>query len=387
MAKRNASGAGGIRQRPDGRWEARYTSGRDPGTGKQVQKSVYGTTQDEVVKKLRHVLTSIDTGTHVEPSKMTVGAWLDVWTAEYLHSTKDATQASYKGHIKNHIRPALGAVKLQHLKPHQIQGFYNSLLEAGLSPKTVRNIHGIIHSMLDQALKVGYIRSNPSEACTLPRWVKKEMRVMNDEAVTAFLQAIQGDPYEGIYFIDLFTVMRQSETLGLTWGAVDFTTGTITVSKQLLRERKAGGKYYLDTPKNDKVRKIKPANIVMQKLKEQKHRQTEWRLKAGPAWVNPMDLVFTNELGQHLVHLTVYRHYKAIVAGVGEPDLRFHDMRHSYAVVALMNGDDIKTVQGNLGHHSAAFTLDVYAHVTEKMQEESAARMDAYIQNATKEKA
>lgn len=75
---RAASGSGSIRQRPDGRWEARYTIGRDPGTGKQVQKSVYGSSQKDVVEKLRHILTEIDTGTHTEPSKLTLGAWLDI---------------------------------------------------------------------------------------------------------------------------------------------------------------------------------------------------------------------------------------------------------------------------------------------------------------------
>ncbi|MDL2253118.1 tyrosine-type recombinase/integrase [Ruminococcaceae bacterium OttesenSCG-928-I18] len=99
-----------------------------------------------------------------------------------------------------------------------------------------------------------------------------------------------------------------------------------------------------------------------------------------------MDLVFTNEIGQHLVHLTVYRHYKSIVASLGQPKLRFHDMRHSYAVMALMGGDDIKVVQSTLGHHSAAFTLDTYAHVTEQMQEESAARMDEKIKKMLDEK-
>ena len=92
-----------------------------------------------------------------------------------------------------------------------------------------------------------------------------------------------------------------------------------------------------------------------------------------------MNLVFTNELGGNLIPQTVVRHFKEIVTSIGRPDARFHDLRHSYAVASLRSGDDIKTVQGNLGHATAAFTLDVYGHVTKQMQEASAVRMEAYI--------
>ena len=115
---RGAQGAGTIRQRKDGRWEARYTVGRDPGTGKQVQRSVYGATQQEVRKKLAQLTSAIDNGTYREPCKMTVGQWLDIWIADYLGGVKPFTVVSYTGHIKNHIKPALGAVRLEALNTH-----------------------------------------------------------------------------------------------------------------------------------------------------------------------------------------------------------------------------------------------------------------------------
>ena len=133
------------------------------------------------------------------------------------------------------------------------------------------------------------------------------------------------------------------------------------------------------TTKNGKTRIIAPASYVMQILTNQRKTQYEQRLKAGAAWSNPLNLAFTNAFGRNLCAQTVYLHFKKLAAVAGVPAARFHDLRHSCAVAALRSGDDIKTVQENLGHHTAAFTLDTYAHVTEKMRRESARRMDSFI--------
>lgn len=166
---------------------------------------------------------------------------------------------------------------------------------------------------------------------------------------------------------------------GLTWDRVDFIRGTILISKQLQKEKRPRGDFRLVSVKNDRPRRIMPAPWVMQLLRNRKLQQYEHKEKAGSAWSNPMNLVFTNELGGYLIPQTVVRHFKEIVTAIGRPDARFHDLRHSYAVASLRSGDDIKTVQSNLGHATAAFTLDVYGHVTYQMQEASASRMQAYI--------
>ena len=121
----------------------------------------------------------------------------------------------------------------------------------------------------------------------------------------------------------------------------------------------------------------------MRLLQKQKQKQSEMQLRAGEIWNNPEGYVFTDEQGKHLARQTVYKAFKRIVEDLKIPDTRFHDMRHSYAVAALQAGDDVKTVQENMGHHTAAFTLDIYGHVTERMNQESAARMDKYIQSVT----
>lgn len=365
-------------------WEGRYTVGRDPGTGEQIQKSISGKTQDEVRKKLKEVTAAIDDGTYQEPSKMTVGQWLDIWHVEYLGGVKQATVAHYKSHIETNIKPHVGAVKLSSLKPHQVQALYNKLLRTdenpkGLSAKTIKNLHGVFHKAMKQAVKLGYIKINPTDACELPRVEKKEVSFIEEDGVKALLKAIEGHCFEQVYKVDLFTGMRQGEILGLTWDCVDFNTGILTINKQLQKEHKKGGQYSLVSCKTDRVRRIKPAAFVMDTLKLQRSKQNEERLQAGGAWCNDWNLVFTNETGGHLCAPTVYNHFKKIVKGIGLPSVRFHDMRHTYAMISMQNGDDIKTVQNNVGHSTAAFTLDVYGHVSQRMRQDSADRMQGYF--------
>ncbi|MCL1874115.1 MAG: site-specific integrase [Clostridiales bacterium] len=394
---RNAQGGGSIRKRKDGRWEARYTTGRDPGTGKQVQKSVYGATQKEVRQKLQQATTAIDEGIFMEPSKMTVGNWLDLWMDEYTGNVKDTTARSYKDNIRLHIKPALGAVPLQRLSPHTIQGFYNNLAEnghamqkgqknnapAGLSAKSIRNIHAIFHKALKQALLVGYLKTNPTEGCILPRAEKKEMKIFQEDEVAAFMKAVEDHKNKALYLTKLFTGMRRGEVLGLTWDCVDFASGSILINKQLQRERIKGGQLRLVPLKNDKQRRVTPPDTVFQLLREHKCKQSETRLLVGPVWANK-GLVFTNDVGGFLDADAVYKAYKRLLANNGLPDIRMHDLRHTAATLMLQNGDDIKTVQEALGHHTAAFTLDVYGHVTEKMKRYSADRMEAFINSVQK---
>ena len=384
-AKKNAQGAGTIRKRTDGRWEARYTVGFDPVTGKQKQKSIYGKTQREVRERLAEITTELDNGTYIEPSKNTVGEWLDTWVGTYAQfSVKPYTLDAYQRICHNYLTPALGTLRLSELTAPHIQRFYNSLLmERGLSPKTVRNIHGVLHRALEQAMKLGMLRSNPTELCDLPKARRKEIRPMEQDKIGAFLQEIKGSKYELLYLVTLFTGMRQGEVLGLTWDCVDFTHNTLYINKQLQKTKKVGGEYALAPTKNSRARVIIVAASVLALLKQQKSRQEQAQLLAGSGWDNRWGLVFTNELGGHLSHFTVYKHFKEAVRAIGLDEERFHDLRHSYAVAAIESGDDIKTVQSNLGHATASFTLDVYGHVSQKMRQQSAERMEQFIRKVS----
>lgn len=382
---RNAQGAGSIRKRPDGRWEARYSLGRDPGTGKQIQKSVYGQTQGEVRKKLAAVTAAVDQGTYIEPSRLSFGQWLDIWTKEYNGSVKEHTRQLYEGVVKNRIKPALGAAPLCQLDAITIQRYYNDLMKDGLSPKSVRNIHGIIHKALEQAVKLEYIARNPAAGCELPRVEKREIHPFEADSLAAFLQAIKEDPYERLFLTTLYTGIREGEVLGLPWDAIDFDAGTIRIYQQMALIKNEQGEYErrITDPKNGKPRLFTVAPSVLDILREQRAEQNQWRLIAGRAW-QKNGLVFTTQLGGMLPRNTVYEHFCRAAAEAGRPDARFHDLRHTFAVASLESGVSIKTLQETLGHATAAFTLDVYGHVSQRMQQDSAQKMEAFIQRMAK---
>lgn len=378
---RNEQGCGTVRQRSDGRWEARYTLGKDPGTGKQIQKSIYAKTQKEAQIKLRNIYESIENNSYCKPLKITVADWLDIWVKNYINNVKPFTFNAYFGLVQNHIKPSIGAVLLCNLDTTIIQNFYNTLWNGSknskrLSPKTIKNVHCVIHRALEQAIKLNYIRVNPSDACILPRIEKHNITPLDENDICNLINEIKGHKYEVLYTVDLFTGMRQGEILGLTWDCIDFENGTITINKQLQKEKKVGGQYIFASLKNNKIRIISPAPSIMNLLFLYRTNQKDILKSNG--------LVFTNEYGEHLAHTTVYKNFKKIVAELGIPATRFHDLRHSYAVAALQAGDDVKTVQENLGHHSAAFTLDVYGHVTDSMKKRSALHMETYINSIVK---
>ena len=382
-ATRNAQGGGTIRQRADGRWEARITLGRDPGTGKQVQKSIYGTTQKEVLQKMKKALVQIDEGSYTAPAKMTVRQWMETWLSEYTANVKPSTLTSYRQHTKNHICPALGAIKLEALTAPQVQRFCNDLQrEKGLAPKTIKNIHNVLHHALEQAVKEGFLRTNPASGRHLPRIEKADIEPLERDEQRAFLAALpEDDAFSDLLKMAMFTGMRQGELLGLQWSRVDFKAGTIMIDQQLHYPREKGDAYRLASPKSGKPRVIQPAPVVMRLLEQRRKRQLEDRMRVGNLWddCGIPDLVFTSDFGKYLNYQTVERRFHMAVEKAGIEKHRFHDLRHTYAVNSLRAGDDIKTVQENLGHYTAAFTLDQYGHVTGQMREASSARMQAFI--------
>lgn len=380
--KRNANGSGCIRKRADGRWEGIYSTAEVDGAGKYIKHSVYGKTQEEVRRKLTEITSSIDDGTYINPSQYKLNEWLESWLEIYVKPTvKDFTYDSYSNICRRHIIPHIGRVKLRDLTTMQIQKFYNDLLQVEkLSVKTVKNVHGVLHRSLEQAYLVGEIKQNPTNRCILPKASKPKIEPLEDEDISRFLDAIKGHKYESVYYLTLFAGLRQGEVLGLTWDCIDFENSTILINKQLKRNsHHKGSIYHLDSTKNGKERYITVATSVMLMLSRQKKWQERCAEAAGEAWSNEWNLVFTNEIGEHLKHPTVYNNYKRIVKDLGLENKRFHDLRHTYAVASLESGDDIKTLQENLGHATSSFTLDRYGHVNRTMKIRSAQNMQRFI--------
>ena len=386
---RAAAGSGSIRQRADGSWEARVSVGSDPGTGKPIRKSIYGKTQKEVRQKMTAVLRSIDNGTYQEPDKTTVSEWFDEWMKTFCKvKVKPLTYSSYEVAIKNHVKPRIGALKLQAVRGVHIQKLYNDMRENGLSPKTVKNIGAILHKAFSVALKQGMIQTNPCDAAELPKAVHKEIQPLTDAEIPLFLKAIEGHPMGNAYALCLFAGLREGECLGLSWEQVDFEGRRITVSQQLQYEKCKGAKYYIaDSTKSGKPRVIEPPEIAFRYLKAERVKQAENKLAAGPAWNNEFNLVFTDPLGKHYIINTFYKNFKTIAESIGRADARPHDLRHTAATVAIAAGADVKSVQDLLGHATASFTLNVYAHTSDKMKKDTAARMQSYYDNLTAKKA
>ena len=332
MAKKAAKGGGTIRKKTvtrSGReytyWEARVTTGRDPGTGKQIQRSITGKTQKEVREKLAQAVTEVDRGTYTAPTKLTVGQWLDIWAGDYLGGVKSTTAGVYRASIKTYIKPALGAARLDQLHPHAVQGFVNGL--EGLSPATVRLTHNVLHHALEKAVDLGYLPLNPAAKTTLPKIEREEPRLLDDTQAAALLGAVKGKDMEHLVTVALFTGMRMSELLGLTWDAIDFDSSTITVNKQLTRQGHRGEGLF-QSPKSGKIRTVTPAGVVFDALKHQRAKQSEMQLRAGPLWSNPHGLVFTVEDSGPFNQSKAGRGFKTAAAAAGMPDFHFHSLRH-----------------------------------------------------------
>ncbi len=369
-----------IRKRADGRFEWRYTLGRNPKTGELIRKSVYGDTYAECqIKKMAVIAEMERCGKVLDPSRMTVENWMYEWLQVYCGNLADSTRHKYERDIENRIIPYLGKARLCELSTEDVQKWINEISNE-LSPKTVANIHGTLHHALQKAVDLAKIRSNPADAVELPRKEKIEVRSLPETSVKSFVDALEGDFYKPTIVLALYTGLRINEVLGLTWQDVDFVHEVLHVRHQLYRN-KTTGEAFLNPPKHNKKRVVPLARHAVLLLDEQRRLQNTWKANSFGVWDNPLDLVFTNEVGGVLVEQSVRKHCKAAFDEIGMPELRFHDLRHTYAVFMIRAGVDFKTISENMGHTTVTVTMDKYAHVTKEMERESADRLGAFLDN------
>lgn len=383
MAKRRANGEGNIRKRKDGRWEGRYTAGHDPETGKQLFKNVLGKTQAEVKDKLNAALEELKRIDVLVSDQMTTGEWLDTWLEHYAKPLMRATTYNnYETLIRLYIKPYVGEVKLNKLTTLQIQKLYNRLLtngrfdrpEAkdqpkGLSGKTVRNIHAVIHSACEKAIMERILAVNPTKGCRLPKKDHTEMKVLPPEKLADFFREAKETGVFELYYLDLSTGLRRGELLGLKWSDIVFENRTLEVKRQIQR---VNGVIQETAPKTrNAYRKILlpvEAVEILQQYREQQTLESEY--------------VFSSPTGGIMEPDCARKMLKRVLQRAGLDEMRFHDLRHTFATLALQNGVDVKTLSGILGHYSAGFTLDTYAHVTAQMQEDAANKVGGFLQQA-----
>lgn len=362
-------GAGSVRQRENGTWEARFTvDGR--------RRSIYADTQREALRLMREALKKADEGDLSTPTRMTLAQWSDVWLREFVEpNLKPSTVASYEQILRTHIKPALGTIKLNRLTAVAVQKFFNDIRREGASVKTGRNVAGVLHACLDRAARLKYVSHNVVDDIELPRAPKPEIKPLDESDVSALLSILKDDERFGaIILLALFCGLRESEIAGLPWSCVDFENSKITVQQQLQRNKLAH-KFDIAPTKTSNVRTFSAPAVVMDALRETRSQQSLAKFRAGMLWENNDDLVFTNELGKHRVPQSFYKHFKIIAAKIGRPDARFHDLRHTAATMALVNGVDVKTVAEQLGHSAVSTTLQVYAHATEESSKRAADTM------------
>lgn len=379
MGKRS-NGEGTIYQRKNGTWAGLLTIGRDE-NGKLKRLSFSGRTRKEVVEKLTKARAELQQGTFVEPNKVTVGEWLDTWLKEYKKpDLRPEVFQTYQMIIRVHLKPALGGVLLQALRPEMVQRLYNEKTASGLAPATVRKIHQVLHGALKQAVKNQLVVRNVSEATTLPKLQQtREVRALTLEEQQEFLKALEGHRLATAFKVLLGTGLRRGELLALTWKDIDLANATLTVRQSLVRVK---GQLLFQEPKTKTSKRTIPLpDDLVSELKAHKAQQAQEKLLAGPAYEDN-GLVFANELGRPLDPRSFDRWFYQIREKAGLPkDVNLHALRHTYATRLLERGVSLKVIQQLLGHSKFDVTADIYSHVAPELEREAVAVLNGLFRH------
>ena len=329
MAKRRANGEGNIRKRSDGRWEGRYTAGRDPETGKAIYKNVLAKTQKECKVKLQRAIDENAKVDMIRAEQYTVGQWMDVWFENCAKiKVRPSSHKTYRGYIDNHIKPSIGKIPLNKLSSLDLQKLYKKLINGGrverieskkqpkvLSAKTVRNINQVISSAMDFAIDQKLTSANPTDGCALPKLEHREMKTLPAEQLASFLHEAKESGVFELYYIELATGLRRGELLGLKWEDIDLERGTIQVRRQIARIDGEVVEAPLKT--KNSYRSVSIGQDAVEILKEQRSKTNS-------------EYVFPSPTGGPISPDSVLHMLHRVLKRAGLPRIRFHDMRHPY---------------------------------------------------------
>jgi integrase len=344
------------------------------------------TTKTAAQEALDELRVTARQGTYVAPARQTVGELLEEWLVSVKPALKPATWSSYRRNMRLHVRPRIGGTQLQALDASALNRMYGELLDngskrakdTGLSPRSVRYIHTILHRAFSDAERWGRIARNPAAAATPPRAVDAkapELHTWTAADLTRFLNATRDERHWAAWQFIATTGCRRGEAIGLRWSDVDLERGTAVVRQTvgIIDGQIVVG----DLPKSNKPRTIHLAGATVDALKTWRKRRLQEQLALG---LRDADgLVFPTELGEVQDPDSFAKVFERRRARHGLPKLSIHGLRHTWATLALEAGVHPKVVQEQLGHHSVSFTLDRYSHVTPVMANDGVEKVAALL--------
>jgi integrase len=369
---RRGRNEGTIRERADGRWEARL-KGED---GKY--KVHYARTRAEVQDWLIDTLKARKDGLPIGGSeRQTVGQFLTHWLEHSAKPTiRPSTYRGYEEKIRVHLNPVLGKVRLRQLTPQIVQAFFNEKHQAGLAPRTVYQLRAVLRSALNDGLRWGLVARNAAALAEGPRIRHEEIQPLSPHEAKTLLDVISGDRLEALYSVALAVGLRQGEALGLHWADVDLEAGTLRVRTSL---QQVNGEWQFVEPKTSRSRRtIALPEVAVVALRAHKDRQEFERRSVGTAWQDAGS-VFTTPTGEPLRGTNVTKGFQKLLKEAGLPRQRFHDLRHGCASLLLAQGVHPRVVMETLGHSTISLTMNTYSHVMPELQREAAAKMDAAL--------
>ena len=378
---------GHLKKRSKDSWSIVIDLGKDA-SGKRKQKwhTVKGT-KKEAEAELSRLLNEVNMGRYIEPTRMLVAQYLEIWLKDYAEpNVSPKTHERYSQIIHQNINPKLGQHPLSKLKPLHIQAFYSECLlngrkhgAGGLSARTVLHFHRLLRKACLQAVKWQLLAHNPAEAVDPPRPQRKEMNALNEMETALLLDKLDGEPLFAPIALAVTTGLRRGELLALSWKNINLDSGVITINRSL-EQTKAGLRF--KPPKTERSRRQVPLpSIASDILREHRKKQTEERLRLGPAYQNN-DLVFPRPDGTTMAPNAFSTNFAAFIRRSGLKHIRLHDLRHTHATQLLQQGINPKIVGERLGHASITMTLDTYSHVLPGIQEDAVLKFDACLRVA-----
>lgn len=366
----------GIKKLKSGRYQARYFAGYD-GAGRRNYPSKTFSHYGDAVKWRTARIREKDLGQQIENTRMTVSEYLDQWLAS-KSDLRTNTVKTYTGAIK-YIKPYLGGVPLQSLRPNHLEKWQQDLLKI-LAVSTFRVTRTVLGTALKKAVRLRYIYVNPMSATDPPRRVKSKTKSFDRQQAQKFIAACKGQRWGLSYKLALATGLRPEEIHGLKWSLLDLEGSRGRVSVEEVVVRLPGGGWQFEVPKSDcSHRSIMFSGELVSELRAHRAQQLEERMALGRAW-HEHDLVFPSAIGTPMNRADHAAQFRAIVKLAGiEESFRLYDLRHSFATLSLLAGVDFKTVSQELGHANAAFTLDTYAHVLKEMEVRSSDKRERLL--------